>query len=377
MGVPIKSVKSFEDDIKYRYNKNWTLVIIANADSDSRAVEFIKRNFHVMDTLSRGVHFYLPGYDVEQHVSPFFSNRQDKWKSEMEEREFEDSHLREFHTEVIRSPRLGRISFNEAEFADFVMEFTCKIPGYAYWGICQMILIPIDSERKPNYDIAKVFDLDSIINTPGNLSLDAFLHHTFNILREERDYSLDERLLCRQNNILNNISGLYHEATSVTFNDDRYEIVVRNVIIDMERCLHWSLHQEFFFISYSSRNVMIAEMLKETMQDRGLNVWMAPDGIPQGRDYSLVVPTALRFAKNFVLILTEDSANSRWVKRELDIAISNEANTKVKVLFAEGYTIERMRERDDLRFYLNKVQIKYEYNDILYNREAFEHFVSE
>ena len=54
-----------------------------------------------MDTLSRGVHFYLPGYDVEQHVSPFFSNRQDKWKNEMEEREFEDSHLREFHTEVI------------------------------------------------------------------------------------------------------------------------------------------------------------------------------------------------------------------------------------------------------------------------------------
>lgn len=111
MGVPIKSVKSFEDDIKYRYNKNWTLVIVANADSDSRAVEFIQRNFHVMDTLSRGVHFYLPGYDVEQHISPFSSHRQDKWKNEMEKREFEDSHLREFHTEVIRSPRLGSFFF--------------------------------------------------------------------------------------------------------------------------------------------------------------------------------------------------------------------------------------------------------------------------
>lgn len=240
-----------------------------------------------------------------------------------------------------------------------------------------MIIIPIDSERNPNYDIAKVFELDSIINTPGNLSLDAFLHNTFNILHEEHDYSLFERLLGRQNNILKKITDLYHEATSVRFNDDRYEIVVKNVIIDMERCLHWSLQQEFFFISYSSRNVMIAEMLKETMQGMGLNVWIAPDGIPQGRDYSLVVPTALRYAKNFVLILTEDSANSRWVKRELDIAINNEANTKVKVLFAEGYTIERMRERDDLHFYLNKVQIKYEYNDILYNREALKQFVYE
>lgn len=371
MGVPIKNVKSFEDDLKYRYNKNWTLVIFANADSDSRAVEFIQRNFHVMDTLSRGVHFYLPGYDVEH-----FTHRQDLWNNETEEREFEDSHLREFHT-VIHSPRLGRISFNNAEFADFVMEFTCKISGYAYWGICQMILIPIDSERKPNYDNAKVFDLDSIINTPGYFSLDAFLHKTFNILHEEHDYSLVERILGRQNNVLNKITGLYHEATSVRFNDDRYEIIVKKVISDMERCLQWSLRQEFFFISYSSRNVMIAEMLKETMQGMGLNVWIAPDGIPQGRDYSLVVPTALRFARNFVLILTEDSANSRWVKRELDIAISNEANTKVKVLFAEGYTIERMRERDDLRFYLNKVQIKYDYNDILYNRKALEHFVNE
>ena len=74
---------------------------------------------------------------------------------------------------------------------------------------------------------------------------------------------------------------------------------------------------------------MMAEFLKNKLQNMGCNVWIAPDGIPQGRDYSLVVPTVLRYTKNFVLLLTEESAKSRWVIRELDIAISNEMNTLV------------------------------------------------
>ena len=384
MGGPINSILSFEEDIKFRVKKSLTIVIIANANSDSHGVNFILRNFNIMDRLSNGVNFYLPGYDIitnkeyidfygKEYIKQLLQDRRYKdWVSSV----FADSHLRQVYTDI-NSTRLGCISFNEAEFADFVMVFTSKIKNYRYSGRCQMILIPISTKRLPNYANAKVFDLDSIIDNPNSLSLDAFLHHTFNILREEHDYSIFERILCRPKKVMNKISGLYHEATSVRINDDKYEIVVRNVIADMERCLQWSLQQEFFFISYSSRNVMIAEMLKETMQNVGLNVWIAPDGIPQGRDYSLVVPTALRFAKTFVLLLSEDSANSRWVKRELDIAISNEANTKVKVLFAEGYTIEKMRERDDLRFYLNKVQIKYNYEDVISNQEVFERFISE
>lgn len=270
MGVPIKSVKSFEEDIKYRYDRKWALIIVANANSDSRAIEFIHRNFHIMDTLSRGIHFYLPGYIIEQHSSPFLFNRQNPWDKENQEREFSDSHLRQIHAEVIHSPRLGRISFSNAEFVDFVMEFTCKIRGYVYLGNCQMILVPIDTRRTPNYTMARVFDLDNIINTPGSLSLDSFLHHTFNILNENSNHSLAEEILDRQSNVLNKISDLYHEATTVRYNNNKYEIIVRNVIVDMERHLRWSLQQEFFFISYSSRNVMKAEMLKKPCRIKDL-----------------------------------------------------------------------------------------------------------
>lgn len=65
-----------------------------------------------------------------------------------------------------------------------------------------------------------------------------------------------------------------------------YNIIVQNIIIDMNRCLHWDIsEEEFYFISYSSRNVMQAETLKRLLQDNNIHVWIAPDGIPQGREY--------------------------------------------------------------------------------------------
>jgi hypothetical protein len=85
----------------------------------------------------------------------------------------------------------------------------------------------------------------------------------------------------------------------------------------------------------------------------------------------------LKFVKTFVLLLTPDSAKSHWVKRELDIAISNGSGTKVKVILAEGYSIEDIRNDNELYFYLNRVQVRYNYNDIINNQENFSRFLDE
>ena len=120
----------------------------------------------------------------------------------------------------------------------------------------------------------------------------------------------------------------------------------------------------------------MAEYLKREMQSRGKNVWIAPDGIPQGREYSLVIPTTLKLAKTFILLLTPDSASSHWVKRELDIAISNGPDTKVKVILADGFTIDDIRKDNELYFYLNRVQVKYEYDDIVNSSDLFDEFLN-
>lgn len=160
---------------------------------------------------------------------------------------------------------------------------------------------------------------------------------------------------------------------------ERTSSLQKNTIIEeINRCLHWDITQkDFYFISYSSRNVMQAETLKRLLQDKNIHVWIAPDGIPQGREYPLVIPTALKLAKTFVLLLTPDSAKSQWVRRELAMAISNSVETKVKVILSDGFTVSDMRRDNELEFLLDRVQIKYEYSDLIRSSDMLYSFISE
>lgn len=391
MGVPVSSLKQFEENARYS-RKSWTMIIFANAASDSRAVEYVIRNFHEMDIISDDVDFYLPGYDIHNLHSCY--NRDElEWRNQMLSEEYQDFHgddsfghgvlgiveKRRNFFRTIDSPRLGSIVFNEAEFTDFIMEFNRKNHSYHYMGTCQMNVVPL-SNGQPDYSRIRSYDLDAIIDNPSGPSLDSFFHHVVLAIREAQSYSRNsflDRLFRRRDGVLADIDRLYEEATLFRGNDERYEIIINNVIVDMERCLQWSLREEYYFISYSSKNVLKAAMIGRLLQENGKHVWIAPDGIPQGREYSLVVPTALKLAKHFVLLLTPESARSSWVKRELDIAISNEVNTRVKVLLADDYRIENIRNDNELMFYLNRVQIKYEYEDVVRNPDLLERFMSE
>lgn len=390
MGVPVNTIKQFEENARHS-RKSWTMIVFANAASDSRAVEYVIRNFHEMDIISDDVDFYLPGYDIHRLQYEVDDNELDR-RNNMLSDEYQDYHGENSCTQgilsiarkkrtlvrMIDSPRLGPILFNDAEYTDFIMELNRKNHGYHYMGTCQMNVLPI-VEGKPDYGRIRSYDLDEIVDCPSGPSLDAFFHHVVRVIREStnsRPSILDRLLRCRDN-VLVEIDRFYEEATRFRGDNERYEIIINNVIVDMERCLQWRLQEEYFFISYSSNNVLKAAMIGRLLQAEGKHVWIAPDGIPQGREYSLVVPTALKLAKHFVLLLTPDSARSNWVKRELDIAISNEANTKVKVLLAEGFSIDDIRRDNELMFYLNRVQVKYEYEDVVRNHGALERFVLE
>ena len=66
MGCPINSIKELENGLRYRRQK-LVVVILASANSDSRATDFVLRNFHEMDMLSDDVDFYLPGYGINRY----------------------------------------------------------------------------------------------------------------------------------------------------------------------------------------------------------------------------------------------------------------------------------------------------------------------
>lgn len=396
MGCPVRSLKQLENELT-RYNKNWAIILLANANSDSKAIEYIVRNFHIMDVISDDVNFYMPGYCLSWDRSKFI--HPDEWMNDELNRAHEDYHIGRHHSNfstqtrgfrsiaeltqlgdpIFESRRLGPIFFSDADFADFVMEFTKKKKGYFYSGACELILLPI-VQREANYFASRVFDLDAIVEYRGGNSIDVFFNQMFKILREGNPIynGLIHRIFNIRADVIRKSDMLYRNSIySPDLIDSKNTDTIYNVIADIENCIHWSLREDFFFISYSSRNTMLADYLKLEMQKRGKNVWIAPDGIPQGREYSLVIPTALKLAKTFILLLTPDSAKSHWVKRELDIAISNEPNTKVKVILADGYTIDNIKKDDELNFYLNRVQVRYKYEDIINDTKLFTAFLEE
>ncbi len=399
MGCPINSIKELENGLRYR-NQKMVVVILASANSDSRATDFVLRNFHEMDILSDDVDFYLPGYGINKYEKTPKSETSLECVINDSEREFPDFHTRralfplfknENRVRCIDSPRLGRIVFNVAEFTDFVLEFTRRIDGFHYLGGCQMVLLRPTKERTPNYDEARVYDLDAIINSPSGLSLDSFFFRTFQTIRngslettKQFRNPLLRKIFTQSHNklsksaIINRLDALYAEATRWDDGEERYKIIVQNIILDMNRCLHWDIsEEEFYFISYSSKNVMQAETLKMLLQDNRIHVWIAPDGIPQGREYPLVIPTALKLAKTFVLLLTPDSAKSQWVRRELAIAINNYVNTKVKVVLSGGFTVSDIRSDNELEFLLDRVQIRYQYSDLVHSSNTLKAFIDD
>ena len=399
MGCPINSIKELENGLRYRKQK-MVVVRLTSANSDSRATDFVLRNFHEMDKLSDDVDFYLPGYGINQYNKAPIPETTINWIREDSKRLFPDFHYNHIRSifncdcendiaRCIDSPRLGRIVFNVAEFTDFILEFTRRIDGFHYLGGCQMVLLRPTYEGIPNYDEARVYDLDNIINSQSGLSLDSFLFKTFQAIRNGSFETIRHfrnpllRKLFTHNKlsksaIIHEIDDLYDKATRYHDTERYYDSIVQNIIKDMNRCLHWDICEEkFYFISYSSRNVMQAETLKRLLQDNNIHVWIAPDGIPQGREYPLVIPTALKLAKTFVLLLTPDSAKSQWVRRELAIAIGNSVDTKVKVILSGGFTVSDLRRDNELEFLLDRVQIKYEYSDLIRSSDTLYSFISE
>lgn len=151
------------------------------------------------------------------------------------------------------------------------------------------------------------------------------------------------------------------------------------IIKDMNRCIDWNICEEdFYFVSYSSKNIRQVKTLKRLLQDKNIHVWIAPDCIPQGREYTKVISTALKYAKNFIILLTPDAAESDWVKTEIDIAKNNK-NIKIKVVLSDGFTIDDVERNDDLNLYFKRVQIKpeYEYSKLVHSSERLKSFLSE
>ena len=87
------------------------------------------------------------------------------------------------------------------------------------------------------------------------------------------------------------------------------------------------------FISYSSYDQVFADYLYADLQNKGVRCWFAPHEVRGGRKLHEQIDEAIRMYDRLLLILSEHSMNSEWVKTEIANARQKELNEQRQALF--------------------------------------------
>lgn len=103
------------------------------------------------------------------------------------------------------------------------------------------------------------------------------------------------------------------------------------------------------FISYKAEEYPEASWVKAVLEENGLRCWMAPASIPGGSSYADEIEDAIKNSGVFVLVLSQRAQESKWVKKELDMALNQE-----KVILP--FMIENFQLQKAFNYYLTDVQ---------------------
>src|SRR5271157_2314699 len=87
------------------------------------------------------------------------------------------------------------------------------------------------------------------------------------------------------------------------------------------------------FISYSGKDQEFADRLYEGLQNKGVRCWFAPHDVKAGEKLHEQIDQAIRLHDKLLLILSEHSMNSEWVKTEIAKARKRELKEGKRVLF--------------------------------------------
>ena len=88
------------------------------------------------------------------------------------------------------------------------------------------------------------------------------------------------------------------------------------------------------FISHSSNDEEFAQRLYADLQAKGIRCWYAPENLKIGDEISPTIDKAIRVHEKLLLIFSENSITSAWVKKEAKEAMATEKDKgKKDVLF--------------------------------------------
>ncbi len=92
---------------------------------------------------------------------------------------------------------------------------------------------------------------------------------------------------------------------------------------------------EFYscFISYSTRDDEFVERLYADLQARGVRCWFAPEDLKIGERFRQRIDDAIRLHDKLLIVLSENSVRSAWVRDEVESCLEREHRENRTVLF--------------------------------------------
>lgn len=115
------------------------------------------------------------------------------------------------------------------------------------------------------------------------------------------------------------------------------------------------------FISYSSKDVDVAEKVCQTLENKKITCWMAPKSLEPGKSYASEIVRGIKNSLIFVLVFSSNSNTSQHVMNEVDIAF-NSHKTIVP------FMIHDIQMSEYLSYYLSRTHWLVAYSDMA---EAF------
>jgi len=107
----------------------------------------------------------------------------------------------------------------------------------------------------------------------------------------------------------------------------------------------------YAFISYSTKNQVIANAIRNTFIANRIDTWMAPYSIAPGSKYAQSITNAIRNCSCFVLLLSNASQESEAVDSEVELAALTFKKNIVTI------QIEEVELNDAFTFYIHNKQI--------------------
>jgi hypothetical protein len=92
------------------------------------------------------------------------------------------------------------------------------------------------------------------------------------------------------------------------------------------------LDKKKVFISYSHKDSAVAETIYNGLRKHGLEVWLDVIALVAGQPLASQIESGLRGSDYYILLISENSNSSAWVKREIALAISLADKNKISVL---------------------------------------------